>query len=314
MSEAEKDKAKALEEQRDLFRHIGGFEFRRTLDAYDLQQAKDKREIAFLEAHHMFVRSQNAGGPNSFHRSNQSLPSIPQAMGSRNSHAYPRNRPDSNRQQDTNQQLPFPQASIRSRSSTVNNVPQSQTHGTLNPQLPAAPTDGRNRSSTLGPFVPQPPNPAHHIPTGPNGVALNPVAAAPFREGQRYYSPFFCQDCGKQFQVDGVNDYESHRRKCKAKPKRTGVETGDLKAVKLARRNTTAAGSDPFRGLQSMPNLHAPLARVGIQNTGNRMAPMDLSAFRFPIPVSPPSKETQTVPDSGALTPSPTESEDSEQD
>lgn len=320
VSEAEKDKTKALEDQRELFRRIGGYDFRRALDVYELQEAKNAREIALLEAHHMFARSQDAGKGNTHHRSKSVhyISNIPNTVGSRHPCGFPqamRNVPGAGYHNDAPQQFMNPDIPTRGRSSTVQGGPQPNPHVSFDPQMPG-PTSTRNRSSTLDPSSVHSFPPGYYVPTGvtrshvgpPSYGPLPPVAAKFREEGRRFYSPFFCQDCGEKFSVEGVGHYEDHRFRCKGKSQRVGVETGDLKAVKLGRSKTVATGSAPFYGLKSVPNLHAPLAQVGIQIAGSHVSPPGFTSFRFPAQ-SPPTKETQTVPTSGVFTPSPVKSE-----
>lgn len=169
----------------------------------------------------------------------------------------------------------------------TNMVPEQ--HQYTVPQLRLPPT-GRNRSYTLDPVA------AGLVPSAifaaPNKdlVGLGPTRAlGPVMDFSRYKSPFFCQNCGDQFKVEWVGRYEDHRAKCQGKKKDAAVETGDLKAIGLARGNTVTHGPGTGNAfhVRSMPNLHGTLTNVGLHNGANRLPPLKLPPFKFPASKEP---------------------------
>lgn len=295
---AENDKDNALEDQRNLFRRIGGPEFRHTLDEYEKKGEKDRDEIASMEDYLMNTRREAAGEGGYLQLSHQAVSLLPQARKSGMTQAWANSLPDPS----TFSPVPSNPPTTKSEASTRGHSPTKTAAPTRSPQViipPQVLTVGRNRSSTLN-LATQQYLALHQsvLPTkGPS--AMGPPRLPGLRnnepEAPRHVSPFYCQDCGELFTVRTIADYESHRNMCKVKEKRAGVETGDLKAIGLARKTTVsdAVGGRRAFGLHSMPNLHAPLAKVGLQGTGKQIPPLKFPPFQFPPRAPVPKDQTK---------------------
>lgn len=302
---AEHDKADALNTQKQLHCEIGGRDFRHLIGQYELQQAKDKREIAFLEAHHMHERSLYAGRE-SIHRSRQSLPVIPQDLETSTTQTRVKSLPQppiySTESRGfpalTNSSFPVseaPEEFTRFRSSTMTNPRQNLLEPRVT-QLPRSQVSTRQRSSTLNPsahdFTPSPTS-------GPRRFIRDIHDTTPFSsvtglrsDVEQKSRPTYCHHCGTIFTVEEFDEFQSHRMNCPANDDKNlntatmyPADTSSPKVVDFARsrRNTMSNDLSASNAVvsNSMPNLHAPLSFRARQSV-NHGSPMTYSRFQNP--------------------------------
>jgi hypothetical protein len=329
---AEDDKEKALKAQRDLFCRIGGPEFRLALEAHNKKESNDRREIAYLETEFMHMKSEASSqasdttakqGPKAVATkvsegmitpapedvaaqapadlTSEPLEAMDMQLTWANTQAWVNSLPDfsSYPPEPTEPLADYRPSMVGSQTPAgpIKTTMVPEQHQYTVPQLRLPPT-GRNRPYALDPVAEGLVPSAIFAVPNKNLVGMGPTRAlGPVMNFSRYKSPFFCQDCGDQFKVEGVGHYEDHRAKCKGKKKDAAVETGDLKDIRLAHGNTVTHGPGAGNAfhVRSMPNLHGTLTNVGLHNGANRLPPLKLPPFKFPA-----SKEPTQADESGS--------------